>query len=136
MNKELSNEVKKYLERELKDYKYNKKKINELRLDIIEESPKVDLGVPSSPNRGSEGQTNKVHRLMTNTIIRRLEDMCYHIEKVLNELDDNKYEFYTRCFEKRQSKVKICMEMPIAEKTYYRYKDKIVYSLAEELGFI
>lgn len=135
-DKKISIEVRRYLERELKDYKDNKAYIEELRLDIIEASPKIDLGAPSNPNKGNEGQTEKVYKLMTNTIIKRLENICYHIEKVLSELDDNKYEFYVRCYEKRQSKVKICMEMPITERSYDRYKNKIIYSLAEELGFI
>lgn len=136
MDRKLSKEVKNYLIRELKDYKDNKKTIEEVRLDIIESSPNIVLGTPSSPNKGNEGQTRKVYELMTNGMIKRLENMCYHIEKVLSELDGTRYEFYVRCFEKRQSKVKICMEMPITERSYERYKKKIVYLLAEELGYI
>ena len=136
MDRKLSKEVKNYLIRELKDYKDNKKTIEEVRLDIIESSPNIVLGTPSSPNKGNEGQTRKVYELMTNGIIKRLENMCYHIEKVLSELDGTKYEFYVRCFEKRQSKVKICMETHISEKTYYRYRNYVIYNLAEELGFL
>lgn len=136
MDRKLSKEVKNYLIRELKDYKDNKKIIEELRMDIIEASPQISLGVPSSPNKGNESQTSKVYKLMTNIKINRLENICYHIEKILSELDGVKYDFYVRCFEKRHSKVKICMETNISEKTYYRYWNCIIYNLAEELGFL
>lgn len=66
MDKKISIEVRRYLERELKDYKDNKNIIEELRLDIIEECPKITLGVPGSPNKGNEGQTTKVYNLITN----------------------------------------------------------------------
>ncbi len=136
MDKKISKEVRRYLERELKDYRENKELIKELRLDIIDSSPNITLGVPGSPNKGNEGQTSKVYELITNNMINRLQTICRKIENVLSELDDIRYEFYIRCFEKRQSKVKICMEMPIAEKTYYRYKKYIINKLAEELGYI
>lgn len=136
MQQKIPKETRSYLIRELKDYKDNLKYLEELRMDIIEESPKIDLGTPSSPNKGNEGQTAKVYRLITNMQIKRLSEMCKHINNVLSILDDIKYEFYIRCFEKKQSKVTICLEMPISEETYYRYKKYIVNALAEELGFI
>ena len=131
----LNKEVKRYLIRELKDYYDNKKIIEELRQDIIDESPKITLGVPKGKNR-SESMTNKVYKLMTNNKINRLEKMCYKISKVLEGLNDIEYQFFIRCFEKNQSKVKICIEMSISESTFHRYKNKIIYSLAEELGFL
>lgn len=134
--KEISNELKRYLERELKDYTNNKRDLEILKLDIIEESPKIDLGVPSSPNKGNECQTSKVYRIMTDRQIKRIENMCYHIERILSMLNDAQYEFYVRYFEKGQSKVKICIEMPISEATFHRYKNKIIILLARELDFI
>lgn len=136
METEISKEVKRYLERELKDYKNNKKIIEELRNNIIDSSNSITLGVPRNPNQGNEVQTQKVYELMTNTRITRLENICYHIEKVIENLDIQKYEFYIKCFEKEHNKIKICMDMPISEKTYYRYKNYIIEKLAEELGFI
>ncbi len=136
MAKKLSKELKRYLESELRDYKDNKKKIEELRNDIIEESPNMTLGTPPSKNKGNEVQTVKVHKLMTNTQINRLTTMCTAIENALSRLNDTQYEFYIRCFEKGQSKVKICIEMPIGEATFHRYKNKIICLLAENLGYV
>lgn len=136
MDNKISIEVRRYLERELRDYKENLKLIEELRDDIILASPIIDLGAPSSPNKGNEAQTSKVYKLITDKQINRLKHICEAIEKVLKRLNNNQYEFYTRYFEKRQSKVKICMEMPISERTHERYKKRIVYYLAEELGYL
>ena len=91
--------------------------------------------MPKSQGRG-ETQTEKVYKLSTNAQIKRLESICNAIHKVLNGLNDNQYAFYVLYFEKGLSKIKVCMEMPISESTYDRYKKKIVYKLAEELGFI
>lgn len=136
MDKKINIEVRKYLERELKDYKKNKVSIEELRLDIIDSSPKITLGVPGSPNKGNEGQTSKVYELMTNNMIKRLQTMCKKINKVLEGLNEEQHELYVRHFENGESKTKVCIEMHIGEATFYRYKNKIIYGLAEELGFI
>ncbi len=136
MEIKLKTEVKKYLERELRDYKDNKKLIEELRLDIIEGSPSITLGVPGNPNKGNECQTKKVNDLITNNQINRLENMCKKISKVLDGLDGAQHELYNRHFEKGESKTKICIEMHIGEATFHRYKNKIIYGLAEELGYI
>lgn len=136
MEVKLSKEVKNYLCRELRDYKENKLLIEELRLDIIEASPNIDLGTPGSPNKGNEGQTSKVYNLMNSNQINRLQRICNKINKVLEGLEQSQYELYVRHFEKGQSKTKVCIEMHIGEATFHRYKNKIIYSLAEELGFI
>ena len=136
MDRKLSKEVKNYLIRELKDYKDNKKTIEEVRLDIIESSPNIVLGTPSSPNKGNEGQTAKVYKLMTNKMLERMQTMCNRIHKVLEGLNGAQYELYIRHFEKGESKTKVCIEMHIGEATFHRYKNKIIYGLAEELGFI
>lgn len=91
--------------------------------------------MPKSQGRG-ETQTEKVYKLNTNVKIKRLEKLCYSIQKVLNGLNDNQYRFYIMCFEKGYSKVKICVDMPIGEATYHRYKNRIIYALADELGFV
>lgn len=136
MDRKLSKEVKRYLEKEIRDYKDNRETVEELRLDIIEASPKITLGVPGSPNKGNEGQTAKVHELITNNMIKRLLTMCKKINKVLEGLNGAQYELYVRHFEKGESKTKVCLEMHIGEATFHRYKNKIIYGLAEELGFI
>lgn len=136
MNNKLRIEVKRYLCRELKDYRENLKKLDELRADIIESSPNIDLGVPSSPNRGNEGQTAKVHELMTNKVITRLLEVCKRISKVLETLNDEEYEVYVRHFENEENATKICYEMHISESTFYRDKNKIIDRLAEEMGYL
>ena len=136
INEKLSNEVKRYLERELKDYEENKKYIEELRLDIIESSPSSDLGMPKSPNRGNEQQTNKLSRLENSKVINRLEKITRSIYKVLEELDDNHYNLYVMHFQKGYNRTKTCYDMPISESTFNRYKNKILKDLAQKLGFL
>ena len=136
MEKKLSVEVRRYLERELRDYRDNREYIEELRLDIIESSPKVDLGVPGNPNKGNEGQTAKVQALINSTVIKRLQNICNKIYKVLQGLNGEQYELYVRHFEKGESKTKVCLEMHIGEATFHRYKNKIIYGLAKEIGYM
>ena len=136
MEKKLSKEVRRYLERELRDYEENKKYIEELRLDIIESSPKTSLGMPGNPNKGNENQTNKVYDLINNSVLKRLQNICDKINKVLQGLTGDQYELYVRHFKKGESKTKVCLEMHIGEATFHRYKNKIIYGLAKELGFV
>jgi RinA family phage transcriptional activator len=128
--------VKKYLEKELFDYSKNRKKLEEIRSDIIDSSPTSDLGMPRSPNRAKEQLTNKVHRLMSNASIIRLEETINAIDRVVKRLNSPQKELYDRYYRHRQNKVCICIDMYISERTFYNYKDKIVDELAKELGYL
>lgn len=55
MEERLDRRVKKYLEKELYDYDKNLKALEELREEIIESSPRLELGMPKSPNKRSRG---------------------------------------------------------------------------------
>lgn len=136
MNEKLDIAIRRYLERELRDYEKNKAYIEELRLDIIEASPSPELGMPSSPNRGNEQQTSKVDKLINNNQINRLERVTKSIYKVLEGLNEEQYNFYVRYFQRGHGKCKVCLDMPISERTFERYKRRVVYALARELGYL
>jgi len=136
MNKKLTKEIKNYLEKELRDYTENEELIKELELDIIESSPTSDPGMPGSPNRGNEQQTSKVSELMSNKMIHRLKYTVEAIKKVLKGLNETQKDFYKLYFENGYFKTKVCMDMPIGEATFHRYKNRIIYALAQELGYL
>lgn len=142
MEEQLDDKIKKYLEYELLHYAESKKLIEELRGDIIDSSPSPDLGMPGSPNRGNEGQTQKVYKLLSNTAINRLERICGAIDNVVTRLIPVHKEFYDRYYIKynkenaETKRIKICMDMFIEERTYRKYKNRILKDLARELGYL
>lgn len=136
MEEKISKYLKNYLEQELRDYDKNKKYLEELRMDIIDSSPSPELGMPGNPNRGNEGQTEKVFKLISNNRINRLERIINAIHKTLEGLNEEQYKFYIRYFQKGQSRTKVCIELPIGEATFHRYKNRIIYALAKELGYL
>jgi RinA family phage transcriptional activator len=135
MEEKLSFEIKRYLEKELRDYQKNKKELEELRLNIMEESPSKELGMPSSPNRGQEQLTPKVYKLMTNVRLKKLAETVDAIDRVIVGLDDSQLAFFDMYYKRGFGRYKVCMNMPLSEATYFRYKNKIIDSLAEKLGY-
>ena len=131
---QLKKEIRRYLERELKDYEYNKNKINELRDDIIFSSASNDIGIVAK-NKISDPITNKVDKLINNKTIIRIETVVKAIDKVIEGLNADQTKFYNRCFKRGQNKYTIISEMPISEATYNRYKTNIINALANELGY-
>lgn len=133
--RKLSLEVKRYLEKELRDYTKNKEYLKELEEDIIYSSASPEPGMPGSPNRGKEQLTNKVQQLINNTEINRVKRVIRDITKVLEGLNDLEYEVYVRHFKRGQSPIKVCVESPMSERSFFRNKNKIIYKLADEMGF-
>lgn len=142
MEDKLDDKIKKYLEFELLHYSDYKKELEELKLDIIESSPNFDVGMPSSPNKGNEGQTSKVFKIMTTPAIIRLNTIISVIDTVVSRLSPQHKEFYDKYFIKynkcnqESKKIKICMEMFIEERSFRRYKNRIINELARELGYL
>lgn len=66
----------------------------------------------------------------------RLEQVTGAVNRIVLALNPQHKEFYDRLYRNNQSKIRICMEMFIEERTFYKYKDKIIEDLAKEMGHL
>lgn len=87
-------------------------------------------------NATSNPTEQKAMKLMSNTAIIKLEHTINTIDKVYNKLSKEYKNFFELNYIKKSGIVKTCAETNISEKTYYRWKNNIVYEIAREFGFI
>ncbi len=130
----IDKKVYRYIEFELQHYEKNKKKLEEMRTDIIEESPEPSDGQPKGKNGNGKPTERKAFKLMSSTALLKLEDTITAIEKVKNQLNDDYTKFFELNYIKQAGIVKTCNEIPIGERTYYNMRDKIVYAVGQEMG--
>ena len=124
-----------YIDFELSNYKAYERKIDEIRKEIIDSSPPPADGQPKG-NKKSDPTLDKVIQLSTPLAISRMEYNKSCIDKALKKLDKIHNDFFIRNYIKEESMIKICNEMPIGERTYYRLKGKIIEYVAREMGMI
>ena len=134
INKKIYN----YIDYELSNYKFYEKKINEIRNNIIQESPPPADGQPKGKNHISNPTLDKVIELSTPLAIQRMEYNKKCIERALNKLDEYHIKFFEKNYKETDgnNKIKVCNEIPISERTYYRLKGKIIEYVAREMGMI
>lgn len=107
MVKKLSKEVKQYMERELRQYYYNKKKLKKLR-----------------------EETTSTRKLIY------LEERLYYVENVYKRLKPFEQEIYDFIF-KEGYNAKYCeTQKGVSKTTYYNILNKSLCYLAEEYGEI
>ncbi len=133
INKKIYN----YIDYELSNYKLYEKKIKEIREDIIDSSPPPADGQPKG-NKLSDPTADKVMKLTTPLAISRMEYNKECIDKALKRLDEDHKKFFEKNYKETNgnNKIKVCNEMPIGERTYYRMKRKIIEYVAREMGMI
>ncbi|MFF5513018.1 transcriptional regulator [Staphylococcus capitis] len=81
----------KYIESEIYNLEHNKKEINKLRMEILNPTKPSDKNVIYGPSQKSEPvRTTEVMatRLLTNKMLRNLEEMVEAVEYVYNKLPD------------------------------------------------
>lgn len=127
--------VYKYIDQELQHYEDNKKKLLQLREEIIEASAAPSDGQPRGNATGNPTE-QKTMKLVSSVALLRIENTVNAIEKVYNQLNDDYKLFFDWNYKNGAGIVKTCQEVNIAEKTYYRWRDNIVYSVGAELGLI
>ena len=133
INKKIYN----YIDYELSNYKLYEKKIKEIRKNIIDSSPPPADGQPKG-NKTSDPTLDKVMKLTTPLAISRMEYNKECIDKALKRLDVDHNKFFEKNYKETDgnNKIKVCNEMPIGERTYYRMKRKIIEYVAREMGII
>ena len=123
-NYKLPKEIKNRMERELRQYYDNKKKINRLKTMFAEEKP-----ISSDPT----GQ--KVSSFENTRSLVYLEERIHYVENVYKRLSPFEQEVYNLIFKERAN-VLYCENRSISRSTYYNILNKSIYYVAEEWGEI
>ena len=123
-NYKLPKELKNRMERELRQYYDNKKKLDKLKNLLIQEKPRTE---------DPTGQ--KVTSLESTRSLLYLEERLHYVENVYNRLSPFEREVYNLIF-KDKANVLYCENNSISRSTYYNILNKSIYYLAEEWGEI
>lgn len=124
----------KYVEYELYSYDRTLCSIRELREEIIDAAPYLEVRV--SGEGAGDITLAKVKRLVTDRVLARMNRVVEAVERALARLDGG----YRRLFELKYRQgldwVQVCERMPVSERTYYRMRWRLVSMVAFELGLI
>lgn len=133
-NNKLSKELKKKMEKEFRQYWLNKKKLEKLEQDIIEESASSD-GQPRS-NVTSDPTQQKALKLMSTRSILFLIERINYVENVIKQLNPFERQVFNLIF-KEGCDWAYCKNVKNIDKsTYYNLYNKAIKLLAEEWGEI
>ncbi len=125
-----------YIDFELKRYEENTKKIDEIRANIIDANPEPSDGQPKGQGGTGKPTERKAIKLVSSTALLKMESTNDAIKKVYKQLDQNYKDFFDWNYIKQVGIVRTCQEVNISEATFYRWRDKIVYAVGEEMGII
>ena len=124
-NYKLPKELKKRMERELRQYYYNKKKLNKLKNLIIEEK-----------NISTDPTANKTAKLESTRSLIYLEERLQYVENVYNSLKPYEQQVYNLIFKESYNPLYCETNECISRSTYYNVFNKSIYLLAAEWGEI
>lgn len=131
----IDKKVYKYIDYELQHYEENKKELERLREEILDARPVPADGQPRGNSTGNPTE-RKAMELISSTALLKIESTIKAIEKVYEQLADDYKMFFYWNYKRNAGIVKTCQEVNIAEKTYYRWRDSIVYNVGMELGLL
>ena len=131
---EISKEVRKRMIRELQQYWDNKKKLERLERDIIDETPSSN-GQPRSTTT-SDTTAQKAIKLVSTRSILYCRERIQYIENVRNQLNEFEKNMFTKMFKDRCNWKYCEANYNISKNTYYAIFNKCIYLLAREWGEI
>lgn len=129
---------KEYVKNELYQYWDNKRVFEELRKDIIEESPPPTDGQPKGNGTGNPTE-RKALKIIEKTSTRRLltiENRLRAIERAFKMLVPEEMEVVELIFKEGKSQIYTEMNNNISKDTYYNTMNKIIWLVAKEFGEI
>lgn len=128
----LEKSVFRYIEHELYNYKYTLKTIEDLRENIIDAAPLRE----TVPSVGfiSDPTARKVTKLVTNTALARMTRTVTAIERALDRLNQDHRAIFELKYCQSLPWKKVCDELPVSERTYFRLRRELVYMVALEMG--
>lgn len=133
-NYKLDSHVKSYIKKELYNYEYNKKKLEELQEEILEGSATAD-GQPRG-NNTSDTTFQKAEKLITSRSILIVTRKLQNIENALKKLNKEEREIAEIIFFKGHKQVYAQMHDNITKDMYYNVMNKTIYLTAVEFEVI
>lgn len=131
----IDKKVYKYIDYELQHYEENKRELERLREEILDKGTTPADGQPRSNTTGNPTE-QKAMKLVSSTALLKIERNLKAIDRVYNQLSEEYRRFFEYNYMKQVGIVKVCQEVGIEERTYYRWKDNIIYNVGMELGLL
>lgn len=132
----IDKEVYKYINYELMHYEEYKKLLKEEKENIITNSPLPPDGQPKGKGMPGKPTENKAIKISTSVAIMKMEKTIKAIDTAYNDFSDEYRRVFDLYYIGKYGIVKTCRDANISEKTFYRWRDNIVYSVGTELGVI
>ena len=132
-------DLKAYIEAELRDYPRTKAELEELRDNLLNESPAPPDGMPRGSGETSDPTLKMATRLMTDKRIRQLQLTIDAVEYVITELDPERLKMIKLKYWQRPRQLTdagIAMELHVTERTIRRWCLKICRAIACEMGLL
>ena len=137
MKRRLDKKIYSYIEYELFNYNISKKELQDAELDAIYGVSEFDI---NSGTRAKYKKSNRVEnstiRLLSSKKICKLSDTVNNIDNALKLLEKIYSDFFENYYLKRCGKLKICEKLGLSERSFYNYKNKIVWTVAMEMGLM
>lgn len=129
------NWVKNIIKTELYHYWQNKKILETMKVDIIEESPSPADGQPKG-NKTTNVTEQKVIEINSNRTIIETEKRINYIEQAFKMLNEDEKKIAEMIFKDRYNAIIAETQKHISKHTYYHVYDKAIYYTALEFGYI
>lgn len=129
-NYKLSRELKKRMEKELRQYWDNVHKLEQLKKEIIEETASGD-GQPRS-NTTSDPTSQKALKLISTRSIALLSERILYVTKTINRLKPFEQDIFNLIFKENKDWLYCETMKNVSKTTYYNIMNKSIYYLAEE----
>jgi len=134
---ELPKYVYNFIEEEIKNHKKNKKLLVDLKEDVAN-STLGNMDYDNMP-KGSGGFYSSTEEatmdIISSRSIMRIQRNIMSVEEAKKELSEEKKEFLRLKYYECKSWQQITMQMNISQRTFYRWRDEIVHTVAEKMGF-
>lgn len=131
----IDKKVYKYIDYELQHYEDSKRELEHLRNEILEKGTTPADGQPRGNTVGNPTE-QKAMKLVSSTALLKIERNLKAIDRVYTKLSEEYRNFFEYNYIKQVGIVKVCQEVGIEERTYYRWKDNIIYNVGMEMGLL
>lgn len=126
-----------YVEYELYGYEQTKKEIQELREDMLEDRPAlIEVASISKSGQISDPTAQKVTRLLTSRVLKKMADNICAIDRALSRLNDEHRQLFVLKYLQALPWQKVRSDIPISDRTYFRLRRELVSMVAVEMGLI
>ena len=127
----LSKDLKKRMEKELRQYWGNIHKLEQLKREIIEETASGD-GQSTKSNITSDTTAQKALKLISTRSIALLSERILYVTKTINRLKPFEQDIFNLIFKENKDWLYCETMKGVSKTTYYNIMNKSIYYLAEE----